>query len=190
MSSKATQNLDIFLKLCHKAQELIFEFIHDFPHENFFDTYSLREWMLELSPIEQIFVIANDIALMSDRDYLDNDMFIQEEIEVNGKKYRPDFIIFKAGMRITEEYSQEIYLKRHIIIELDGREYHSNKQQMNHDYQRENELKLAGYDVIRFTGSQIYNDVFGCISQICKYIEQAEKVDQKKFVFATKTWEN
>ena len=57
-----------------------------------------------------------------------------------------------------------------LIIECDGFDYHSNKKQMTYDYKRENNLKLNGYDIIRFTGSQIYNDPMDCVKKIMKYI--------------------
>ena len=44
---------------------------------------------------------------------------------------------------------------------------------MNYDYERENELKLAGYDIMRFTGSQVYNNPLECIEKIHKYCKQS-----------------
>lgn len=61
-------------------------------------------------------------------------------------------------------------LKKPLVIETDGKNWHSSKKQMNHDYKRENDLKLAGYDVMRFTGSQVYNKPFDCIYAVMDYV--------------------
>ena len=48
---------------------------------------------------------------------------------------------------------------------------------MNYDYKRENDLKLAGYDIVRYTGSQIYNDVYSCLDKVCELIKKANKTE-------------
>ena len=56
------------------------------------------------------------------------------------------------------------------MIECDGFEYHSSKQQVNYDYERENDLKLNNYNVMRFTGSQIINEPFKCVKTVYEYL--------------------
>lgn len=48
--------------------------------------------------------------------------------------------------------------------------YHSNKEQMNYDYEREQDLQLAGYKIMRFTGSQIFNNPCECVMKVYKYV--------------------
>ncbi|MBP6157226.1 MAG: DUF559 domain-containing protein [Polaromonas sp.] len=65
-------------------------------------------------------------------------------------RYRVDFLLKDARL----------------VIELDGHEYHSTKEQLKNDAIRQRYLSRAGYNVIRFTGSEIYSDAQGCVSEV------------------------
>ena len=49
------------------------------------------------------------------------------------------------------------------VIELDGHEYHKTKEQRDHDYKRERYLQKLGYNVIRFTGTEVFLDDRKCV---------------------------
>ena len=97
------------------------------------------------SPIEEIYIIAVYYHLykMGLEDIV---LHHQYKIEIEDKKYFADFFVEIENNKF--------------VIELDGFDYHSNKQQMNYDYEREQILTKNNYKVIRFTGSQIYNKPF------------------------------
>ncbi len=57
-----------------------------------------------------------------------------------------------------------------IAIELDGHEYHKTKEQRTNDAKRERYLQESGWTVIRFTGSEIFKDVEGCVNQTRRII--------------------
>lgn len=59
-----------------------------------------------------------------------------------------------------------------IVIELDGHEYHKTKEQRTNDAKRERDLQLLGWNVIRFTGSEIYQDVAKCVAQVVEFIDR------------------
>lgn len=62
---------------------------------------------------------------------------------------------------------------RRLIVECDGHNYHERtKEQAARDRARDREALLAGLEVFRFTGSEIYRDPWGCAAKI---IEWAEK---------------
>jgi hypothetical protein len=65
-------------------------------------------------------------------------------------RYRVDFILKDARL----------------IIELDGHDYHSTKEQLEKDAIRQRYLSRAGYTVIRFTGREINRDPNGCVSEV------------------------
>ncbi|MEN0038969.1 MAG: DUF559 domain-containing protein [Cellvibrio sp.] len=69
-------------------------------------------------------------------------------------KFRVDFLI----------------LDKACIIELDGHEYHKTREQRKHDASRERFLEKNGYQVIRFTGNEIYNDVEMCVKETIQII--------------------
>lgn len=75
---------------------------------------------------------------------------LEQEIWID--KYRVDFLI----------------PNKKIIIELYGYEYHNSKQKITKDAERERHLQGLGYQVIRFTGSEIFKDVKKCVNEILK----------------------
>lgn len=59
-----------------------------------------------------------------------------------------------------------------VAIELDGHDYHKTKTQRNHDTQRERYLMRNGWQVIRFTGSQIHNDAAACVMETVELVKE------------------
>lgn len=58
--------------------------------------------------------------------------------------YKPDFILNK------------------FLIEIDGHEYHKTKEQREKDYIRERYFQKIGYQIIRFTGTEVYLRPYEC----------------------------
>lgn len=170
---------DKFLsRLCDKAKEtLYFSIVQSMPYAaiGIFGTEK------KLSPIGQIFLIAYQTLSSNLKGFIRwnekyglkktqecplaeemSNIYAQCDDEIDGKKYIIDFVIefspifFNTGIRYA--------------IELDGYDYHSSKEQMNHDYERERALQKEGYKVIRFTGSQIYKDPFGCAREVIEMV--------------------
>lgn len=52
-----------------------------------------------------------------------------------------------------------------MAVEIDGREFHSTPEQQERDRQREGDLKTEGWDVTRFSGKQIEEDVAACVRE-------------------------
>ena len=167
-------------KLCFKAKFMLFKYMcvnNDF---TLYEAYeSCYDDLTVLTPIEQILNVAfwiYDIDVNSKQGIsMSCQLGKQENIICNNKTYFVDFII--EGYEQCEvdndtTYSNFYALKNPLIIECDGFDYHSSKKQMAHDYERENNLKLAGYDIMRFTGSQIYNEPMKCVEQVVEYIKR------------------
>ena len=162
--------LDYFESLPTRAKELLFE-EEAITEDIMF--YIEEEGQNIKSPIEIVLFTALYIFKLKNK--LNFFLETQKEIKIDNKKYIADFYI---------EYDKllNFFLKKDfkLIIECDGFEYHhNNKEQVNYDYERENNLKLNGYDIIRFTGSQIYNDPMKCVYQIISYIK-SKGVKKKK----------
>ena len=49
-----------------------------------------------------------------------------------------------------------------VFIECDGREFHSTPQQIENDHRKDKAAKAAGIPLLRFTGSEIFNDARAC----------------------------
>lgn len=57
-----------------------------------------------------------------------------------------------------------------IVVECDGFAYHSDKATFRTDPQRDRALKALGYDVLRFSGSEIFNDPINAPHELAKYL--------------------
>ena len=160
------KNLKVFNELCSKAKEMVFDAISSDNTYQFLYVDELDDSLLDMSPIEQIFQIAYQIYSLRAYKDIGIELMPQQYIKANNNVYRVDFLLVYA----CDKDGSEKKLKKPLIIETDGKNWHSSKKQMNHDYERENDLKLAGYDVMRFTGSQVYNKPFDCISSVFDYV--------------------
>ena len=64
------------------------------------------------------------------------------------------------------------FLEEKLIVEADGKAYHSSKRAKYRDARRERCLKVRGWKIMRFTGSQIWNDAKGCAKLVRKEIRR------------------
>lgn len=186
---------DLIKPLCDRAKELIILWGTDFENEV---SYNLPDFIynrlhtnyeIEFTPIEQIFEIAFHYCLSfysefdKLRDLIGADEFppldiliedcleYQKEISIKNKKYIADFVLDFSQKTTDGRYWFPKIKKLKYIVEVDGFDFHSSKKQMNYDYQRENDLKSIGYKVIRFTGSQIYNQPMQSVLQLFEIIK-------------------
>lgn len=122
------------------------------------------------SPIEQILWMAlNFCTLNSGKNYY---FYEQAEVEANGNKYRLDFLY-------EEDYMDRIDNPLLLAIECDGHDFHEKtKEQVEKRNKRDMDLKLAGYDILHYSGSQIYKNPIKCAMEILDYIDK--KVGEKQ----------
>lgn len=158
LKSIAGWYLEIFLTLPKRVQELIL--INNVRQKIY---PSVLYEKIE-SPIEQIFITAFELYIMFNKKK-DIVLFSQKEIKANGKKYIVDFYFEE------DEYVNKFNTDKKIIIECDGYEFHQKtKEQVQKDNEREYNLKMAGYEILRFSGTQIYNNPFKCAEDTYNYI--------------------
>jgi very-short-patch-repair endonuclease len=79
---------------------------------------------------------------------------LETEIEIG--HYRVDFLV----------------RSKKIIIELEGHDWHSTKAQRTRDTKRERYLQQQGYQVLRFTGTEIFKDVNACVEEVVTYLSR------------------
>ena len=53
-----------------------------------------------------------------------------------------------------------------LVVELDGQEFHSTPEQRDYDTKRERYLMRHGWQVVRFTGSQVNGNCMACVSEV------------------------
>lgn len=69
---------------------------------------------------------------------------LQLPIEVGAERYRADMAVIGA------------LAKKRFVIELDGHDFHERtKEQASRDKRRDRAMSLAGWTILRFTGSEV-----------------------------------
>lgn len=95
--------------------------------------------------------------------------FLDPQAEIG--KYRADFLI-----TVKNGDTKEI-----VVVECDGHDFHDRtKEQAARDKKRDRDLVAMGAPVLRFTGSEIVKDPWGCCFQIMKIVNGIrEKIGPK-----------
>ena len=81
-------------------------------------------------------------------------------IKVNGKSVRTDLFVYVPA---DTDFN--------MVVECDGFQYHSTKEKFIADRQRDRKLKAAGFDVLRFSGSEIYKDPAKAGIELYQYLQ-------------------
>ena len=97
------------------------------------------------SPIERNLLLALRSALQ---------VAVSLRTQVPIGPYRVDFLAIRSATRL--------------VIEADGAAYHSAPEEVAYDVQRDAYLKARGYQVMRFTGSQIARAAEQCAGQVAE----------------------
>lgn len=75
--------------------------------------------------------------------------------------YRADFFLTLAFRDCSAE----------LVVEIDGHDFHERtKKQAAHDKKRDRYFAEKGIRVLRFTGSEVYRDVAGCVSEVERHL--------------------
>lgn len=149
-----------FMKLPDRTRQLFWGFLcnANIDWYFFFSLYDFESFVCD-SPIETIFYFA--ICVTDVRKGFPWSIERQVEIETSGGKYRVDFLISDDNSKV--------------IVECDGHEFHERtKEQVAYGNNRDFNLKLEGYEVIHFSGSQIYNEPLECCVKVSKYFKSKE----------------
>lgn len=115
------------------------------------------------SPIEQLFGAAMLEFFPKTIGVIAEDHFIncQEIIECEDKKYRVDFFV-------VTKYKGEV---KGFVIECDGHDFHERtKEQAKKDKKKDRQLWAKGHPVIRFTGSEIFDNPIVCAREAANII--------------------
>lgn len=97
-------------------------------------------------------------------------------------KYRVDFLAILVSYlpvdKPEEDGFEVIEIKNEIIVECDGHKFHEKtKEQAKRDKKRDRSLIDLGFNVYRFTGSEIWNDPFDCAWQVISNLKQRNLKD-------------
>lgn len=91
------------------------------------------------------------------------------EIKIDGKSIRPDIFIWRPS---DENFN--------LIIECDGFKFHSEKTSFISDRKRDRHLRSLSFDVLRFSGSEIYKDPVGMGKELYEYLQKLSAKSPKR----------
>lgn len=81
---------------------------------------------------------------------------------------------FKPGTKRGIRCDIFVWIPSHpqykLIVELDGYQYHSNRQSFSRDRQRDRFLRSKGFDVLRFGGSEVNTNPVSTSAELLDYI--------------------
>jgi very-short-patch-repair endonuclease len=95
-------------------------------------------------------------------------MFMQVPID----EYRVDFLIYGISADCDD---RSTWGRVKLVVECDGHDFHEKtKQQAKRDKQRDRKLMSKGYSVMRFTGSEIWNDPRKAVHEVLSFVRKAQ----------------
>lgn len=123
------------------------------------------------SPIEQLLYI--EMMSMTENLYKSNpyvDIVTidnQVEIKCGDEKFRVDFLIPVYYINPKDDKAESIFY----VVECDGHDFHEKtKEQVAKSNQKTRKLQEYGYQVIRYSGSEIYHHPRKCASNLFRII--------------------
>lgn len=127
------------------------------------------------SPIEQLFDFAWQIHCFEKDGKCDSpyiELSHQHNIQTNKGKYRADFYFdsdYPSGE--TSHHRGKNNLK--LVIECDGHDFHEKtKEQVAKNNKRNLDLQMAGYEILHFSGSQVFENPLKCVKEVYEYIQK------------------
>ena len=88
-------------------------------------------------------------------------LIVRPQVQLEG--WRVDFIISALDAKFWP--GKEVW--RELIVECDGHNFHERtKEQAARDRSRDRDVTLAGRELFRFTGSELWRNPLGCSTQI------------------------
>lgn len=94
--------------------------------------------------------------------------FVGTQIAIGS--YRADFILWRC------EYHQKVgpMLMGPLVVECDGADFHDkHDHQVSRDRRRDRTFQISGYDILRFSGKELFKDVGACVEEVDEWFSNA-----------------
>lgn len=112
-------------------------------------------WRAE-SPIEEILgvVLFDEFTTYLPQWSGIRDIRLQHPVEIGNRTYRLDIAVWGLNGRMID-------------VECDGHDFHEKtKQQAQRDKRRDRDIQQLGWNVMRFTGAEIWKNPWACAGEI------------------------
>lgn len=114
-------------------------------------------------PIQQFDTIFMGNCEPDEKHARDEAIYVYQQAKVG--RYRCDFLIFDVST------PREVKEPRWMVVECDGHNFHEKtKDQAKRDKARDRYFQGRGYRVLRFTGSEIWNDPIGTAEEVLGHL--------------------
>lgn len=125
--------------------------------------YAEQEWF------ERVWYAYNEESLQKTKSFSDYRKLLILQPQAQLPDWRVDFIIH-AYADWAREPTGGVEGWRKLIVECDGHDFHERtKGQAAKDRSRDRWAQANGYEIFRFTGSEIWRDPMGCAGQIVNW---------------------
>lgn len=121
-----------------------------------------RGWM-GIDNHTAVLMVENDFGVSGSNSLKTTILYVKQQVNIENIG-RVDFLVhaFDHHARILKAPGW-----RELIVECDGHDFHERtKEQAKRDRSRDRRATLAGRDVMRFTGSELWRDPWGCAGEI------------------------
>jgi very-short-patch-repair endonuclease len=109
------------------------------------------------------FALSDDVPKKFAEQFSGNRSVLIIQQQANIAKWRMDFLVHHW----LDDWNR-------FVVECDGHDFHERtKDQAANDRSRDRAMAMMGLTVLRFTGSEIWNDPLGCARQVVEYAERA-----------------
>lgn len=103
------------------------------------------------------------------------DNFIWNSLHLTIQAGFPNFELNKKGAKVDMLIWSPSDEKFKLIVECDGFQFHNSKDNFERDRKRDRIFKAQGYQVIRFSGSEITKDPVAVSSELYDFIETMDR---------------
>ena len=102
------------------------------------------------------------------------EIHLQQEIGLDTKVFRVDLLLEVAGscfVPVSADCWQRDQRNLRIVVEVDGHQYHERtREQARRDKSRDRLFSKHGYIVVRYTGSEIFREVYRAVQELAELI--------------------
>ena len=132
------------------------------------------------SPIEKLFFIEWEYQIKAEP--YEEYYWIMPQYKINN--YRVDFLIYYHYFSkwIKESKYPEHNKNKSLIVELDSFLWHGSKpEQFAKEKERERELKKENWNMMRFSGREIYRNAEKCVEEVFEYFSKITREMPEKY---------
>lgn len=133
----------------------------------------------EFNHFESFFQKQIDKGRFSEKDYCDFEYhriivenFLWDSHYLTIQAQLPEVVVNKKGITVDLLFWKPSDKNFKLVVECDGFKWHKTQESFTRDRKRDRLLKANGYDVIRFSGSEIYHDPITIADEIYDYINR------------------